>query len=201
MSRTAWSPDNSLLSEEEREEGFVSLFNGRDLDNWWSYKHGEESFRINEEGYIEWYQGGAGAIMTRERYDNFVLRLEYKIPDMDANSGVFLRAPRAARQSRIGFEFQIMGDSHLTEPENQSTAAVYDVLPALTVAVRPEGEWNKVEIMLDGPRYRATLNGILVQDVNFDEIEEMRYRLRRGFIGLQDHGDYVVFRNIRIKQL
>ncbi len=94
-----------------------------------------------------------------------------------------------------------MGDSHLSEPGNQSTAAVYDVLPALTVAARPEGEWNEVEIMLDGPRYRATLNGTLVQDVNFDEIEEMRYRLRRGFIGLQDHGDYVVFRNVRIKQL
>lgn len=199
--RTPWTPDNTLLSEEEREEGFVSLFNGQDLDNWWSFNHGEESFRINEAAHIEWYQRGAGALMSRERYGDFILRLDYMVTESDANSGVFLRAPRAARQSKIGFEFQIMGDSHLDEPDHQSTASVYDVLPATAVAVRPEGEWNEVEVKLDGPHYRAKLNGVLVQDVNFDEIEEMRYRLRRGFIGLQDHGDYVVFRNIRIKTL
>ncbi len=196
-----WMPDNSMLSEEEREEGFVALFNGRDLDNWWPFNYGEDSFYVNEDGYIEFHGSGAGAVMTNKRYDNFILRFEYNITEKDGNSGVFLRAPRAARQSKIGFEFQIIGDSYLTEPHDTSTGAVYDVLAPLTVAARPEGEWNEVELVLNGPHYRAKLNGVLVQDVNFDEVEEMRYRLRRGFIGLQDHSDHVLFRNVRIKEL
>ena len=201
VEKAVWTPDNSMLSEEERAEGFVSLFNGRDLNNWWVFKHGKESFRVNAEGYIECYQSGAEAIMSNKRYDNFILRFEYNLKDKDANSGVHLRAPRATRQSKIGFEFQIMGDSYLTEPHKNSTASVYDVLPALTVAARPEGEWNEVEIMLDGPHLKATLNGVLVQDVNFDEVEELRYRSRRGFIDLQDHDNYVLFRNVRVKEL
>ncbi len=199
--RRPWTPDNSLLSEEERNAGYVSLFNGRDLDNWWHFYHGKESFRVSKEGYIECYQAGAGGLVTRDRYDSFILRLEYKLNDAGANSGIHLWVPRAARQSKIGFEFQLMGDSDLTEPHATSTGAVYDVVPALTVATRPEGEWNELEIMLQGSHLRATLNGTVVQDLNFDEVEELRYRLRRGFIGLQDHDDYVVFRNIRIKKL
>lgn len=201
VEKTDWTPDNSMLSEDEQAAGFVSLFNGKDLNNWWPFKEGVESFRVNDDGYIECYQSGAEAIMSNKRYGNFILRLEYNIADKDANSGIHLRAPRDARQSKIGFEFQIMGDSYLTEPHKNSTAAVYDVLPALTVAARPEGEWNEVEIMLDGPHLKATLNGILVQDVNFDEVEELRYRLRRGFIDLQDHDNYVLFRNVRVKEL
>ena len=201
VEKAAWTPDNSMLSEEERKDGFVSLFNGRDLKNWWPFKYGKESFRVSEDGCIECYQSGAEAIMTNKRYDNFILRLEYKFKDKDANSGIHLRAPRATRQSKIGFEFQLMGDSHLTEPNKHSTGAVYDVLPAISVAARPEGEWNEVEIMLDGPHLKATLNGVLVEDVNFDEVEELRYRLRRGFIDLQDHDNFVQFRNVRVKEL
>lgn len=201
IERTPWVPDNSLLSPEEQTEGFVSLFNGRDLNNWRSYFYGQDSFRVTPEGYIECYQAGAGGLVTRDRYDNFILRLEYRLFDEGSNSGIHLRAPRAARQSKLGFEFQLMGDSQLAVPEIHSTGAIYDVLPALAPAAKPEGEWNEVEIMLDGPRCRATLNGVLVQDLNFDEIEELRYRLRNGFIGLQDHDDYVQFRNIRIKRL
>ncbi len=199
--RKPWTPDNSMLSEDERNAGFVSLFNGRDLDNWWHYYHGKESFRVSQEGYIECYQAGAGGLVTRDRYENFILRLEYKLNEADANSGIHLWVPRAARQSKNGFEFQIMGDSALKEPHATSTGAIYDVLPALAVATRPEGEWNELEIMLEGSHLKATLNGIVVQDLDMDEIEELRYRLRRGFIDLQDHDDYAAFRNIRIKVL
>ena len=122
--RRPWTPDNSLLSEEERNAGYVSLFNGRDLDNWWHFYHGKESFRVSKEGYIECYQAGAGGLVTRDRYDSFILRLEYKLNDAGANSGIHLWVPRAARQSKIGFEFQLMGDSDLTEPHATSTGAV-----------------------------------------------------------------------------
>jgi len=100
----------------------------------------------------------------------------------------------------MGFEFQMMGD-HGEAPHKNGTGAVYDVLAPAVNAARPVGEWNELEIYLNGPHYRATLNGEVIQDVNFDEHEELRYRLREGFISLQDHGDRVSFRNIRVKRL
>ncbi|NLO32886.1 MAG: DUF1080 domain-containing protein [Candidatus Hydrogenedentes bacterium] len=201
VEKMPWTPDNSKLSEEEQAEGFVSLFNGVDLDNWWNYYHEGESFRINDDGYLECYKAGAGGLVTRDRYEDFILRLEYKFNDADANSGIHLWVPRAARQSKIGFEIQLMGDSDLKEPHDTSTGAVYDVVPALTVATHPEGEWNALEIQTQGSHLKVTLNGIIIQDFDMDEVEELRYRLRKGFIDLQDHDDYVVFRNIRIKEL
>lgn len=138
--------------------------------------------------------------MTRDRYGDFILRLEGRI-EAGGNSGIHIRAPRACRQSRIGFEFQFMGDYDITVPDKNSTGSVYDVLPALTTALRPEGEWNEFELHLEGSRVRARINGILVQDTDFEDHEELRHRLRRGFIGLQDHDCFVQYRNIRIKPL
>ena len=127
------------------------------------------------------------------------LCLEWKIEE-GGNSGIFLRAPRAARCSRIGMEFQLRGD-HGREPTDDSTGAIYDVLAPVVNAGRPAGEWNEVEILLDGTYLKATLNGQIVHDIDFHDHPGLQFRLRRGFIGLQDHGNYVAFRNIRLLRL
>jgi len=194
-----WTPDDSLLSEEERAEGFYSLFNGQDIDNWWVFGWNKDAFAVSEDGVIETVESGGSALMTPKRYDNFVLRLDYRIEE-DGNSGIFIRSPRAARQSRIGMEMQIRGD-YGAEPTDDNTGAIYWVVAPSVNASRPAGEWNEVEIRADGPHIKITINGEQVQDVNLDEHEELRYRLREGFIGLQDHTSYVGFRNIRIKEL
>ena len=200
VERTPWTPDNSMLSAEEQAEGFVSLFDGKSLANWWIKDENKESFQASEDGFIEWRSGGGGALMSRERYDNFVLRLDWKILP-GGNSGVWLRAPRAARQSKIGFEFQMQGDSDVPEITKTSTGSIYDVIPPLSMAAKKEGLWNSLEVTCNGPHVKAVLNGQLVQDLNFDETDELRHRLRKGFICLTDHDNYVAFRNIRIKKL
>ena len=106
----------------------------------------------------------------------------------------------ANRESKMGFEFQIMGDFG-EEAHKNGTGAVYDVVAPSVNASQPAGHWNDLELILDGPRYRAILNGVIIQDLNFDEDDELRHRLRNGFIALQDHGSAVAFRNIRIKRL
>ena len=194
-----WTPDNGVLSEAERAEGFISLFDGKSLDGWWLRSPDVQSFEVRD-GCIEWVRKGSGAMFTRDRYDNFILRFEWKI-GKGGNNGVWLRAPRAARSSKIGFEFQIMGDSDIPGPTKDSTGSVYRVIPAKALAARPEGEWNEVEIMLNGPHYQATLNGVQIQDVNFDEHPELAWRLRGGFICISDHGSPAWFRNLRIKKL
>jgi len=193
-----WTPDNAVLSEEERAEGFVSLFDGKTLDGWWFFGDNEKGFAV-EDGAIVWKSIGGGALYSRERYDDFILRFEWKINE-NGNSGIYLRAPRTGRQSKTGMEFQLQGD-HGRPIVNTSTGSIYSVVAPKVDATKPNGEWNEVEIMLDGPIMKAKLNGQVIQDLNLDENPELKKRLRRGFIGLQDHARFVAFRNIRIKKL
>jgi hypothetical protein len=199
VEKTAQPLDASLLSEEERAEGFVPLFNGRDLSNWWVFGDNPNGFHVSECGEIEWQEAGAAALLSAKRYGDFVLRLEYKlIPG--GNSGIFLRAPRAARQSKIGMEFQLHGDAGAPVSDD-GTGAIYTVVPPLVNPAKPGLQWNQLEITLQGDHIRGILNGELVQHLDLSQGEELPHRLRRGFIGLQDHDNYVAFRNIRIKEL
>jgi hypothetical protein len=193
-----WTPDNSVVSEQERNEGFIALFNGRDLEGWYIVGSNKKGFEVKD-GNIEWVAKGASALRTVRRYNNFVLRLEYRIED-GGNSGVHLRAPRGGRASRIGFEAQIMGD-HGKKPVKDSTGSIYDQIPPRVNANLAPWEWNSYEIICDGPHVKITLNGYVVQDLNFDDKEELKYRLREGFIHLTDHGNKVSYRNIRLKPL
>ncbi|HNR30922.1 MAG TPA: DUF1080 domain-containing protein, partial [Candidatus Hydrogenedentes bacterium] len=170
------------------------------LDGWWVKDDNKECFQVSEDGFIEWRSGGGGALMSRERYGDFVLRLQWKILP-DGNSGVWLRATRGARQSKFGFEVQMRGDYGTEELTKDNTGAIYDVIPPLCLPTREDGLWNDLEVVCQGSRISVKINDTLVQDVDFDEHEELAPRLRRGFIGLTDHGNYVAFRNIRIKPL
>ena len=192
-----WEPDPSVLTPEERADGWIALFDGKTF-NGWTITGDEAGFQVRD-GMLEWVKGGGDIVRTRDRYDNFILRFEWKIED-GGNSGVFLRAPRAARESRIGMEFQLQGD-YGKEPTTTSTGALYDAQAPSVNASKSAGEWNTVEITLDGPHVRAVLNGVVIHDLNLDEHEKLARRLRRGFIALQDHGRYAAFRNIRLKKL
>lgn len=193
-----WTPDNSVLSEEERAEGFIALFNGRNLDGWYVTGDNENGFAVKD-GVIEWVEKGASALRTVRRYDNFILRLEYRIEE-GGNSGVHLRAPRGGRASRIGFEVQILGD-HGEPIKKDSTGAIYDQVAPYFNASLPAWEWNTYEIVCDGSHVKVTLNGYVVQDIDFGSRDELKYRLREGFIHLTDHGNEVSYRNVRLKPL
>lgn len=198
LEREEWTPTTEGLSQEEIDEGFYTLFHNHDMSNW--TVTGRPDGFIEHWGGISWMMPGGERVMSRKRYDNFILRLEWKLYKLEGNSGVFIRAPRANRESAMGMEIQIMGDPG-TEPNENSSGAIYDVLPALSNPSNPIGHWNTYEIMADGPLVRVKMNGVVVQDVNLDEHEKLKHRLRNGFIKLQDHGDRVTFRNIRIKEL
>lgn len=192
-----WTPDNSVLSKEERDEGFISLFDGKTL-NGWAPLGRRDGFAV-EDGAIVWKRSGGVALQSRNRYADFIFRMEYKI-GKNINSGAQFRTPRANRASRTGFELQLFGDYGMA-PTKHLTGAVYDVLAPTENASKPSGEWNQVEVDFRGPKLKVTINGKVVQDISFDDYEELKYRLRDGFIRLQDHGGFVAFRNIRIKEL
>ena len=192
------TPSTFGLTDEERADGWISLFNGKNLDGWVLSGQNPEGFVVKD-GVIEWDARGGGTVRSLDRFDDFILRLDVRIVK-NGNSGIFVRAPRANRSSKIGMEFQVMGDYGL-KPGIHTTGAIYSVVaPKFNASAKP-WEWNTVELLLDGSHFRATFNGQVVQDLNLDENEELSHRLRRGFIGLQDHGHPVSFRNIKLKKL
>lgn len=197
--RKPWQPSTVGLTQEERMDGWVSLYNGTSLDGWTIIGENQKGF-VSEDGIISWNASGGRSLQSRNRYDDFILRLEWKVGGPNINNGIHLRAGRANRSSRMGFEFQMMGD-YGKKPDKNSTGSVYDVVPPTSAAQKPDGEWNELEIYLNGPIYKATLNGVVIQDLDFDKIPEMKDRLRNGFICITDHGGKASFRNIRIKEL
>ncbi len=188
---------NNELSPQEREEGFVSLFNGKDLTGW--VPMGNPDVFTVENGEIVLTPNQGFYLRTEKPYENFILRLEYNIAE-NANSGIFFHAPDYGRISRIGGEIQIF-DSHGKELKTHSAGALYDVFPPKVDAAKPAGEWNALELSCDWPMLTVTLNGEMVQDINCDDDIRLRWRKRQGWLGIQDHGGKARFRNIRIKDL
>ncbi|MGQ9731996.1 MAG: 3-keto-disaccharide hydrolase [Candidatus Zipacnadales bacterium] len=184
------------------EEGFVLLSNDAELSAW---RLPQAEGWVWEEGVIRRQKGGT--LFSRAIYEDFVLRLEYRIAK-GHNSGLFLHAPLSGRHSAIGMELQIMGDYGRTEPNTTSTGALYDAKAPRVCANKPDGEWNVLEVQLSGRHMKVTLNEQVIHDFDLDDPQinegqaygqRLTDRRPRGFIGVQDHGNPVEFRNIWIK--
>ncbi len=192
------SPAANALSEAEKRDGFVSMFNGKDLSGW-KIMGKEKAWKI-EDGAIHALPGLRGGHIQSERaLEDFIFRLEYKT-GKNANSGVFIHIPRHGRQSRVGGEIQIY-DSYGKPPSKSSAGALYDKVPPLVTASRPTGEWNEMEIFFQYPRLKVTLNETIVQNLDVSQDERIKWRNRIGPFGLQEHGNHAWFRNIRVKDL
>jgi hypothetical protein len=156
-------------------------------------------------------EGGTGLLIyKKEKFKNFNLKLDWRVMDVNDNSGVYVRVPELDRNdpqwlqmANQGWEIQIdeRGFDSVSNTENnplKKTGAVYDVSPAVANASRPVCEWNSYEIEVKDHDVIVLLNGIKVSEVNNDAT-----RPDEGYIGLQNHhlGSRVQFGNIRVKQL
>ena len=181
---------------------YYALFNGRDFTGWdiGDAEPGEGAW-IVVDGVIH-CKGKPFKpylILTEKDYENFDFYAEFKIVK-GCNSGIFYYVPLAGRESRLGFETQIL-DDHGEIPNKNSSGSIYDVVPPLENAMKPAGKWNQYHVVFDWPNCKIWLNGKLVQDIDFYANPLLKYRLRRGPIGLSNHGHEVDFRNLWIKEL
>ncbi len=198
----------------EKADGFVPLFDGKTLDGWKVYD-GNESVWAAEDGLIVCKGQGGGWLGTKRDYDNFVLRLEYRLKPA-GNSGVYIRAPEKGHISRVGMEIQVLDDPWYKDEKHykgikpvQLTGAVYGVVPPAQDAVKPAGEWNAMEIRADGRQVTVVLNGKKIVDADLDRYlkdpavakEHPGLGRKSGRIGLQSHSERVEFRNLRVKEL
>jgi len=192
------------------EGDWESLFDGKSLDQW-SHKDGKPVTKGWEvaDGTIH-RQTGGGDIITKKKYENFELEFEWKISE-GGNSGVKYRA-----KGSLGLEYQVLDDSKHRDGANPThrSASLYDLLAAPDdKPAKPVGEWNKAKIVANGTKLEHWLNGVKVMSIDQStddwktRFEKSKYKKNRDFgigaghILLQDHGNEVWFRNVRVRKL
>ncbi len=204
------------------------LFDGSSMAAWKGY--GSESvpapWRV-EDGAMVFYppedrpEGESYNLVTRKAYTNFVLSLEWRISE-GGNSGIFwgvLEDPKYGQPYETGPEIQVLDNQRHPDASNGDThqaGALYDMVAPSADVTRPPGEWNQCEITVDyaSGRGSVVLNGTEIVafplgDASWDAmVARSKFKDWEGFgkfhtgkIGLQDHGDGVAFRNIKIKPL
>jgi hypothetical protein len=192
-----------VVGAQEADEGFVPLFSGTDLTGW--HVMGAKSWQAESDVLVCSGEGG-GWIRTAEQYEDFVLRLEFKVPQ-GGNSGVFIRATESGNPAFTGMELQVAGD-HGKPPNKHSTMALYAAVAPSKNMSKPASEWNQVEISCLGVELKVTFNDELVIDCKLDDPDidpgphpKLMDRAKTGYIGLQNHGKPVEYRNISLKKL
>ncbi len=197
--------------------GWEVLFSGHSLDHFRGFK--KDSVPAGwtiEEGNLT-RTGPGGDIITREQYDDFELELEWKVQP-NGNSGIFYNVAEEGYDQvwQTGPEMQILDDERHYDGKNRLTCAGsnYALHAAPEGVVHPAGQWNKARIVVCGDDVEHWLNGVrvvsyrlhstswneLVAGSKFKDMPDYGTR-DSGHIALQDHGDVVSYRNIRIRRL
>ena len=180
-------------------DDFRALFPTDSLDGWALVRDQPPSAWSVKDGVVTCSGEGRGWLRTERTYRDFHLALEYAL-SQGGNSGVFLRSLTEGRPAYNGLEVQLLDDQgHV--PGVKSSGALYDAVAPTKNLARPTMEWNYLEALCQGDRVQVTLNGEVVVDVNLAEHDALKERPREGYIGLQNHGSLVRFRNVRVREL
>lgn len=212
-------PKDNVLSKQEKKEGWKLLFNGRNTKGWRNFNSNAIGKQwIVEESALKLEGKGGGDIVTENDYQDFELQLDWKISD-GGNSGIFfhvLEGPEYQSVWKTGPEMQILDDDKHKDAANPTHRAGcnYDFHEVSKKTVKPVGEWNHVLLVVNKDKVSHYLNNELVVEyvLGSKEWEElyqkskfsklpMYGRGKKGKIALQDHGDVVWFKNIKIKSL
>lgn len=217
----------NVLSRKEKNDGWRLLFDGRSYDGWrgaymdtlpsrgWSIANGELIVQSSGGGEAAF----GGDLVTTSEYSSFDLELEFMLTE-GANSGIkyFVteQQPRTPGSAK-GLEYQILDDARHPDAKlgingNRTLASLYDLLPAMKNTVNPPGQWNHARILVKGRHVEHWLNGSKVLAYERGGTEFLKHKAESkfkdlpgfgeaasGHILLQDHGNEVHYRNIRIR--
>lgn len=207
------------------EEEWIDLFDGRSLTGWTSYGQEEPGEAWEADNGVLYFNaakkeaGAAGGdLVTKESFGDFHLELEWKISE-NGNGGIMFHVKDNGEYGApyfTGPEYQLLdNDGH---PDGKitthRTGDLYDMIESSEEAGKPVGEWNKTEIIVNDSTLQFFLNGVktvettmwdkdwnaMVADSKFSQWEDFA-KFEEGKIALQDHGNDVWFRNVRIKRL
>ncbi|QHT71889.1 DUF1080 domain-containing protein [Rhodocytophaga rosea] len=215
--------DNELTAAEKK-AGWKLLFDGKTTKGWHTYlKKGEEispKWKV-ENGTLMLTDGGAGDIVTDEEFGDFELEMEWKIAE-GGNSGIMYHVhedPKFKATYATGPEVQVLDDARHPDAKqgkngNRVAGSLYDMLPPTTNVTKPAGQFNKVRIVIKDGKAEHYMNSTkvveypttgpewekMVNDSKFKGWEGFG-KYSKGHIALQDHGNVVTFKNIKIRPL
>ncbi len=203
----------NTLTPAEKQAGWILLFDGKTHAGWMNSDRSIPRTHV-ESGSLNPHRAGHYMLVHTQAWTHFVLALDFKISPR-CNSGIFLRTasltPRPGKD--VGFNGLEIAIDDTTTHGFHDTGALYDLVPPSENAMKPAGEWNHMEIRVQGSRIGVTLNGKTVNRVDLDEFvapnrrpdgTEHKFDVaykdhpRTGYIGLQDHGSPCWYKNIKL---
>jgi hypothetical protein len=216
-------------SKKAKDDGFVSIFDGKTTTGWRGYNkpafpaEGWEvvdgTLHCIESGTGE--AGNGGDIIYDTKLSNFELDLEWKI-GKGGNSGIFILAQEIPNEPiwKSAPEMQVLDndnhpDAKLGKDGNRMAGSLYDLVPAKPQNAKPFGEWNHIHILCYQGTVVYSMNGAnvveyhlwtedwkkMISDSKFKDFPNFLNPAKEGFIGLQDHGNDVWYKNIKLKIL
>lgn len=208
---------DNQLTEQERNDGWLLLFNGQDHSGW-KCNNGKPVATPIEEGALVPYKSGGYVIIHERKFGDFILRCDVKWEAARCNSGIFFRIEDPHNPVHTGFEVQVMSGSGTSKHD---FGAIYDLAANSKNMGYDTGEWNSVEIKCQGPQLEVSVNGESVAQLNCDEFVEPglcpdgkphKFKLngepravkdfaRVGYLGFQDHGQKVWYKNVKLLEL
>jgi len=208
LKEVAGEEANAMLRGDDAKDGFVSLFNGKDLTGW---KGAVENYEVVD-GAIGCKKGKGGTLFTDETFGDHVIRLEFKVPP-GGNNGLAIRYPGQGNPAYAGMtELQVLdntAEKYAKLDERQYHGSAYAMAAAHKGGYqRPVGEWNYQEVTVKGSTIKVELNGSVILDTDLSKVTEFMGKgkhpgrdLKEGHFGFAGHNDPVLFRNIAVKKL
>lgn len=207
------------LTAEEQAQGWKLLFNGKDLEGWRSFKKKDapkQGWVVQDGMLVHGAKAGGGDIITDATFNDFDLTWEWKLAK-GANSGLkyFITEERS---SAIGHEYQLIDDTGHKDATlaggKRVTASFYDVLAPQGAKPKEAGQWNNSRVLVQGNHVEHWLNGSKVLEYELgspavlEAVQKSKFKPVAGFgtkikshILLQDHGDEIQFRNVKLREL
>ena len=207
---------DNVLTEKEKQDGWIVLFDGQTTKGWMSPKETPLAESHVQDGSLNPHPCDY-MLVYEKPWENYKLSLDFKITKK-CNSGIFVRTfPLTPRPGKdVGFNgIEIAIDDTATAGFHD-TGAIYDLVKPTKNAMKPVGEWNQILIISDDNRLEIELNGEKVNRIDFDDWPEPNKRPdgtmhkfdvaykthpRRGYFGLQDHGSDCWYKNIKLLPL
>jgi len=202
-----------LVSCSSQDKKWRQLFNGKDLSGWEQVGPGQF---VVEDGLLKTISGMGMILYPAEKFSNVVIRVVYKVKDNDCNSGVFIRLPEKPSDEwaavNTGYEVQIDNGTRHVGGDYHCTGVLYSLTKAKAHPQKAPGEWNTMEITLNGQRTIVYVNGEMVTDfTEGDPVPEKTRdfepnrgpRPESGYIGLQNHDELstVYFKEVAVKSI
>jgi hypothetical protein len=220
--------DDNKLTAKEKKEGWKLLFDGKSTDGWHTYGYNavgnawhvsDGTLHLDVANKSQWPKNESKDILTNEEYGNFDFKTDWKIAK-DGNSGVIFYVhedkARYPNTFETGPEMQVLDNEGHPDAKiiKHRAGDLYDLISSSSEPVKPAGEWNHAEIVAKNGKLDFYLNGVhiinttmwddhwkqLVANSKFKSMPDFA-TYKSGKIALQEHGEEVWFKNIKIKRL